>query len=112
MKISSETLDDGVILITLDGRMDVFGTHDIEACFVALTGPSTRSAIVDFEKVDFVASVGVRMLVVAAKGLKARGGKLALFRTSSAVSKILETAGITLMIPLHLDREAALAAVR
>ena len=58
--------------------------------------------------VSYVASLGVRHLVMAAKTLDRGGGKLVLFSVTGPVAEILETMGITDLIPMAPSEADAL----
>ena len=57
---------DGVTHVALDGRFDIAGAQAIDARFTALA-ENSKALVVDLEKVSFIASLGVRTLMVSAK---------------------------------------------
>ena len=79
--------------------------------FNAVAG-SKRAIVVDLSAVDFLASLGIRVLVIGAKTVKNKGGKLVLLSPDENVHSVLKTAGIEQLIPVMFDRSAAIAAVR
>jgi anti-sigma B factor antagonist len=110
MKIEPETLDGGILKINLAGRMDVQGTREIDAKFTGYAA-SARSVIVDINAVDFLASMGIRTLLLVAKTVSGRGGRLVLLNPDANVTKILEMAGIDTLIPIHRSLDEARLAV-
>lgn len=99
MQIESEPLDGGILKITLAGRMDVQGTQEIDVKFAAYASRQ-QSVVVDMSAVDFLASIGIRTLLLTAKAMSQRGGKIALLNPDANVRHILEMAGIDTLIPL------------
>jgi anti-anti-sigma factor len=99
MKIETEPLDNGVLKISLAGRMDVQGTQEIDLKFNGYTN-NQRAVIVDMTAVDFLASIGIRTLLLVAKAIVRRGGKMVLFNPDKNVSHVLEMAGIDTLIPI------------
>lgn len=111
MKLDSTSLADNLIRVSLDGRLDIDGARAIEDRFVFLTTTSPVNVIVDLAAVSFLASIGIRMLMTAARGQQGRGGKLVLAAAQPVVKKVLVTAGIDQLIPLFDDVEAARASL-
>ena len=103
-----EVLDNGVKLITLDGSLDMAGHTTIENKFSSTTGEK-EPVLVDLSDVDFIASIGIRLLLSSAKKLQAQGGKLGLLNPQPMVMDVLTHTGIAPMIPIYDDLDAACA---
>lgn len=112
MRLDSELLDDQVLKINLEGRLDIEGTQEIDMTFTALTATKKAGILVDMTKVDFLASLGMRTLVSCAKAVAKRGGKMVLFRPQPLVLGVLETSGLDSVIPVYEDLAAAKEALR
>jgi anti-anti-sigma factor len=110
MDIDSEQLDGGVVKINLSGRMDIVGAQEIDTRFSELTAPPSRAVIVDLSRVNFISSAGIRTLLVQAKGLRTRGGRMVLLNPDAMISRVLELGGIDLSIGVFRDLQAACAA--
>lgn len=102
---------EGVTLVHLDGRLDIAGASAVDLRFSALAG-SRRSLVVDLSKVSFLASMGIRLLLTGAKTVAAKGGRMVLVGPDAEVEKVLATAGIDMLIPIHADAASAIAAVK
>jgi anti-anti-sigma factor len=63
--------------------------------------------IVDLSGVDFLASIGVRLLMLTAKSLASRGGKMVLLNPTPDVMAVLEVTGIPAIIPVYSNLESA-----
>ena len=111
MDMQIEELDGGVTNVVLRGRLDTVGAGVIDLKFNAVAG-SKRAIIVDMSGVDFLASLGIRVLVIGAKAVRNKGGKLVILSPDENVHSVLKTAGIELLIPVLFDRAAAIAAVK
>ena len=110
MQIESESLEGGILKINLAGRMDVQGAQEIDLKFTGYTAKQ-RAVIVDLAAVNFLASIGIRTLLLSAKAVSQRGGKIVLLNPDSNVTKILEMAGIDTLIPISRSLEEACLAV-
>ena len=111
MQIDAEKLDGGITKVRLAGRMDIQGTSAIETRFTAYTVADKGAVVVDMAGVTFLASIGIRALILAAKALQQRGGRIALMNPDAAVRRVLEMAGVDSLIPVCDSLDAARAAV-
>ena len=107
MQIDKTDLGNSITRVKLAGRLDLNGSAMVEIP-LSLAAKNCRSLVVDMSEVSYVASLGVRHLVMAAKTLGRGGGKLVLFAATGPVSEVLETMGITDIIPLAVSEAAAL----
>lgn len=111
MDVSEKTLEGNITQITLSGRMDHEGVSQIDTRFSGMAAAPRMAIIVDMEKVPFLASLGIRLLLINARAVSVRGGKMALLNVERNVAMVLEIAGIDKVIPVYHDIEAAKAAV-
>jgi anti-sigma B factor antagonist len=100
-----------VARIVLAGRLDLAGSAQIDVPFNVAAG-TNRNIIVDMSAVTFIASIGIRTLVIGAKTVQRRGGKLLLLSPQGDVEQVLETVGITDLLPIVRDEAEAMAAIR
>jgi anti-sigma B factor antagonist len=96
--------------IILSGRLDAAGAAAIDLPFNAAAG-SNRHLLVDMSAVTFVASIGIRTLVLGAKTIQRRGGKLLLLKPQPEVEQVLETIGVIDLLPVVHDEAEATAAL-
>ncbi len=111
MEITTSILENGVKLIVLDGRLDLPGVMGIELKFTASAASEKAGVVVDLSQVPFMASIGIRMLLSSAKAVQKRGGKLVLLNPQVKVFEMLTSAGISEIIPVYANLEAACADV-
>ena len=106
MEMRIETLSPGVAKAILTGRLDAAGAERIETQLHAIAG-SHHALIVDMAAVDFLASIGIRTLMLGAKVMQRRGGQLILLAPQSAVLDVLEVTGVLDMLPVALTPDEA-----
>lgn len=107
MKMTEEALAGDIVRIALDGRLDIDGTGAIDERFSYLTTTRPGRFAVDLSKVSFIASIGIRLLLTAARGQANRGGKLVLVGPDEMGRRVLETAGVDQIVPICRDLDAA-----
>jgi anti-sigma B factor antagonist len=110
MEMEVEEADGGVALVILRGRLDTVGANAIDLKFYAVAGVR-RAIVVDLSAVDFLASLGIRVLVLGARAVKNKGGKLVILSPNDGVRGVLSAAHTDTLIPIFPDRAAAVAAV-
>nr|WP_294509436.1 STAS domain-containing protein [uncultured Rhodopila sp.] len=109
MEMQFTTLPQDTAKVVLSGRLDAAGSAAIDLPFNAAAG-SHRHVLVDMSAVSFVASIGIRTLVLGAKTIQRRGGKLLLLNPRTEVEQVLETIGVTDLLPIvHTEAEALAA---
>ncbi len=100
----------GITRIVLSGDLDARGSGEIDVQFSAVAA-SRPKVVVDLTQVAFLASIGIRTLMLAAKANNRKGGKLVLLDPSDAVHKVLRTSGADTVLPVVRGLDSALAAV-
>jgi anti-anti-sigma factor len=109
MKMTVEELDDKLTRINLDGRMDLEGTQAIDQKFAFATSTQPMRLAVDLSHVSFLASIGLRTLLTAARAQAGRGGRMVLVGPNDVVRQTLEIAGVDRIVPILKDWESARA---
>ena len=107
IEINIETLDSGLIYVTLTGRLDLPGTQKIENPFSFQVTSKKASVLVDMSGVDFIASIGMRLLLTSARAVESRGGQLGLLNMTERVNDAVKTAGIDQLISAYTDFDQA-----
>lgn len=107
MEFAVERLDNGIKKITLRGKMDIDGTNQIDLRLSAETSMERANVVVDLSEVDFMASVGIGVLVRSYKALKLRGGRMVFLNPQKVVELVLERTLVTTLIPVYYDLKTA-----
>jgi anti-sigma B factor antagonist len=110
MEMDLEEAEGGVAFVIMRGRLDTVGASAIDLKFNAIAG-ARRAVVVDLSQVDFLASLGIRVLVLGARAVKNKGGKLVILSPNEGVRSVLSAACTESLIPIFPDRAAAVAAV-
>ena len=95
--------------VALSGRLDTAGVDRLETRFNAAVVAARKNAIVDLSAVEFLASMGLRMLLTAAKTLERSGVKLVLCAPRPLVETTIRNSGLDNLMPIAADVQAARA---
>jgi anti-sigma B factor antagonist len=107
MEIHYSEMDNGINVIKLDGKLDIVGTGAIETKFNGYCSGNQVRVIVDLSGVNFLASIGIRLLMLTAKSVAKRGGRMVLLNPIPDVHNVLEITGIPAIIPIYSKLESA-----
>jgi len=92
------------------GRIDGTNAPAVEKDILAQLGDH-KSLVVDLAGIDYISSAGLRVLLVAAKTARQRGGSLMLVAPKPAIVEILKISGFDKILPIHPTMDAAVAAL-
>jgi anti-anti-sigma factor len=96
--VTMTDIEGGVTVATLLGRIDIAGAQDIDMPMNVLAG-SKRKVVVDLSQVEFLASMGIRSIVLAAKSIMSKRGTCSLVAPAGNVRTVIESAGLDMIIP-------------
>ncbi|QGZ95877.1 STAS domain-containing protein [Terricaulis silvestris] len=110
MNLEVEDLADGVTAARLNGRMDIEGAQAVDMKFNVLSG-TKKKLVIDMSGVTFIASMGLRTLMMCARSMASKGAKMAIAGAQPNVMKVLETSGMSQIVPVTASVDDAIAAV-
>ena len=101
---------DGFDVIEIGGEIDVYTAPRLRESIVAAVEAGHIRLIIDVQKVDFLDSTGLGVLVGALKRVRADGGSLDIVCTQERILKIFEITGLDKVFGLHTSVDEARAA--
>lgn len=107
MELRYSELAQNIRLIKLIGKLDIVGVGEIEIKFGGYCAGKGVRVLVDLSEVDYIASIGIRLLTLNAKSLATRRGRMVLLKPNADVKNILELTGIPAIIPMYNGFESA-----
>lgn len=108
MKLTQLESTNKITNLLLSGSLDISGVRDIEMDFSRLAS-GKQDLVIDFSGLTFIASLGMRMLLSAAKKLDNEGNKIVLHSVPPLVETALNTAGLEAIMPIVKDESGALS---
>lgn len=94
-------------VIEVGGEIDVLTAPKLREAVIDAVGRGRLNLIIDVQKVDFLDSTGLGVLVGALKRVRADGGSLDIVCTHARLLKIFEITGLDKVFGLHESVEAA-----
>lgn len=106
----SETLQNDITLVSLAGRLDSSTSAQLEQYILTKVGGQPR-LIIDFSKLDYISSAGLRVLLLAAKKVKQSNGRLMLCALKEHIREVFEISGFLSILDIRPSAADALAAM-
>jgi anti-sigma B factor antagonist len=107
LDVETSKRDDASVL-TLRGEIDVYTAPRLRQAIVDLVESGERRIVVDMEKVDFLDSTGLGVLVGGLKRVKTNEGTLSVVVTQDKILKIFEITGLNRVFPITATVDDAL----
>jgi anti-sigma B factor antagonist/stage II sporulation protein AA (anti-sigma F factor antagonist) len=105
--IRSERKGD-VLLLHLQGRLDVLSSQSTEKQVVSLIRKGESNVLLDFTEVNYLSSAGMRMLLSIFKCVKDASGKLAVCSVDDGVMDVLKLSGLDDVLEVYATQDEAL----
>ena len=108
MQISSEAADN-ITVVRFDGNLDTNTSAEAQEFLNKAIDDGAAKVVVSFEKVDFVSSAGLRVLLATAKRLGGTGGSLRVCGLNETVAEVFEISGFSTILNVFPAESDALA---
>ena len=109
MEILASDRQKGVLIVSLNGRLDVTSAPQFENQLNNWLDRGEVNLIIDLGGLTYISSAGLRTLLVAAKQTQARGGGTRLSGARNVVQKVLKISGFDALISSYDSIDAAIA---
>lgn len=94
MKIITRDADD-IKIVAFEGNLDTNTSPDMEKHLNELLEQGVKKILINFEKLGFISSAGLRVLLFTAKQLQNTGGKMRICNLNEAVQEIFDISGFS-----------------
>ena len=109
IEVAEERSDETLILLPV-GRLDSANARSFETIVMEHIAGGEQRLVIDFSRLNFISSSGMRVLLIAAKKLQASRGTLVLCAMTEHIHEVFRISGFDRIIPIKDSRESALAA--
>lgn len=110
MQIVEEKVET-VLTVALKGRLDATTSKAVEERLLGLIESGENRLVVDLAQLDYISSVGLRVLMLAAKRLRTANGAIVVCALQPTIQQVFEIAGFTTIFRVFPNRGAAVAAI-
>jgi anti-anti-sigma factor len=106
MKLGAKQIKN-VSIISIEGDLDAQSGPEVDQ-FLNDQMAVNKNLVVDFSKVKFLSSAGLRVLLAAVKASRRQSGDLRLAATQENVKKVLTISGFTRIFKIYPDLDTAI----
>ena len=110
IEVTEERTGDVLVLLPSE-RLDSSSARAFESILMGHVSNGQRRIVVDFSRLHFIASSGLRVLLLAARALKVESGMLALCAMETNVENVFRVSGLHRIIAVETSRDAAIELV-
>jgi len=109
LALSTRT-EQGRTIVEVGGEIDVYTAPALREHLIDLVSQGNQHIVVDMERVEFLDSTGLGVLVGGLKRVRAQEGSLRLVSTQERILKIFRITGLEKVFPIHTSVDEAVAA--
>ena len=104
--------DDGILVLELEGRLDAHQAPAVSQWLTDNISPSAALLVINLQKVNFIDSIALAVLVKAIKRCKEKNGELHLCNVTKPVKIILELTLLNKVFNIFDDESSAVNAFK
>ena len=95
-------------VVQIAGRLDTTNYGELEHHLSSLTERNEYRILLDLEKLEYISSSGLRILLMFLKKIKAANGRFMLCSLTPEIREIFEISGFINIFDIYADQKAAL----
>ncbi len=108
MEYTYKSKDPGKTILEVPGRLDAITYQALEDILLSLFEKKGRGLAIDFSKVDYISSAGLRALMRGVKQMQACGGAMTLYNLADDVFNVFQISGLDKVFNIVQTEEEAL----
>ena len=89
----NKAAENGTVILNLEGRLDTTTAPALETTIKEVL-PALTGLILDFEKLEYISSAGLRVLLSAQKAMKGKG-EMKICHVNESIMEIFEVTGFS-----------------
>ena len=98
-----------VTVVALEGELDLNASPEAEKQLTQLREDGVKKMLIDLEKLEFISSAGLRVLLATTQEMKAAGGDLRVCSLNETVKEVFDISGFNTLLMVFDDSAKALA---
>jgi anti-sigma B factor antagonist len=109
LNIEKEVLHKDILMLHISGSIDAHTYQELEEGLDAIFAEDgIHKIVLDMEKVDYMSSAGIGVLVGAQSRAKGASGELVLMKLAPMVEEVFHALGVLSLFPIAQDKTTAL----
>jgi anti-anti-sigma factor len=111
MEVIQTGTQNNALMIQVSGRMDAVTAPEFEKTLNQWIDGGNDRIVADLGNLEYISSAGLRSILVIAKKLKAKNGKIILAAMEESVHEVFEISGFNAIIPIADTVETAIGQI-
>lgn len=108
MKITTRD-EKEIKVVLLEGELDTINAPEAKDRLNQLRGAGVKKILLDLQKLDFITSAGLRILLATAQELKEVGGELRVCNLNETVQEVFDISGFNTLLMVFESEARAMA---
>ena len=108
MTITTETISQ-VLVIRPEGRLDAITAAEFEKEVTSMVQKSRNNVLIDFGKIDYISSAGLRAILILAKEMLKDGKKIAICSLNETIKEVFCISGFDSIMTIYPTLEEGLS---
>jgi len=96
-------------IISISGRLDAYSANDVEGKLNSLIDAAQVQLVVSLEKLEYISSSGLRVLLAALKKVRKQQGDIKLACLKPYIKEVFDIAGFTQLFNIFDTEETAIS---
>ncbi len=97
------------LIVSVKGKIDAISAPEFEKQLEDWMNQGETDFIINLDELDYISSAGLRSVLVTAKKLKVKNGRIFLAALTDVVKDVFDISGFSSIIPIYESVESALA---
>lgn len=100
--------ENNICIVTLSGKLNTANSKDTGSALMELVNQGKHNLLLDLSDVDYIASSGLRILLMLAQRMKNENGKLRLCEANDSVSEVFNISGFHKILDIYESKDTAI----
>jgi anti-anti-sigma factor len=101
-----------ISIVMIPVRLDANNAPGVESELRAVLQSGPKKMVLDFSRTEYIASAGLKVLLVITRDLMKSGGKVVLAGLRPAVRRVFDMAGFSSIFTICVSREEAIGILK
>ena len=98
-----------VKIVDLNGNLDTITAPDVEKVFNKTIDNGAKNILINFQRLEYISSAGLRILLTLAKKMMGIGGKLKLCSLNETAQEVFDMSGFSTIFKIHSSEKEAIS---
>ena len=107
IKVQVREADDDAYVVELGGEIDVYTSPKVKDAITELIDQGHYNLVINLEKVRYIDSTGLGVLIGGLKRVREHGGTVNLVCTNPQIKKIFDITGLVKIFGIYDDEQGA-----